>query len=96
MSIFNNLFGVNSVKNVSVNKTPIKIKVMLKALDPYIIVNGNSIYRILVPKRLVKKYNKAVERLENGENLTPMDKTRIFGYLNPEYHAATSPRKRIR
>lgn len=96
MSIFNNLFGVNSVKNVSVDKTSVKIKVMLKALDPYIVVTGNRVCRVFVPKRLVKKYNKAVERLENGENLTPMDKTRIYGYLNPEYHAATSPRKRIR
>lgn len=95
MSIFNNLFGYNLTNN-NVDKTPVKVKAMLKALDPYIIFNGNSIYRILIPKRLVKKYNKAVKRLENGENLTPMDKTRIYGYLNPKYHAATSPRKRIR
>lgn len=95
MSIFNNLFGYNLTNN-NVDKTPAKVKVMLKSLCGMNIIYGSNIYKILVPKRLVKKYNKAVERLKNGENLTPMDKTRIYGYLNPKYHAATNPRKRIR
>lgn len=96
MSIFNNLFGVNSVNNGNIDKTPIRIKIMLKALEPHLIVSGSNFYTVLVPKRFVKRYNKAIEREENGENLTPMDKTILYGYLNPEYHAATSPRKRIR
>lgn len=39
--------------------------------------------KLLNVKRKVKK-------------LSAMEKTRLYGYLNPIYRAATSPRKRIR
>lgn len=59
------------------------------------VING-YVYRILVPKRLQRPFEEANEREANGEKLTAMECTRIYGYLNPKYRAACYPRKHIR
>lgn len=95
MSIFNNLFGYNLTNN-NVDKTPAKVKVMLKSLCGMNIIHGSNIYKMLVPKRFYKSYIAATYNKVGNDIITPMEHTRIYGYLNPKYHAATSPRKRIR
>lgn len=56
---------------------------------------GNGVYRLLVPKRLYKKYADAQHRVDKHKELTPMERTRLYGYLNPKYHFADYPRKRV-
>lgn len=60
------------------------------------IISGGSIYCLRAPKRLVREYEKADKHELDGEKLTAMEKTRLYGYLNPRYRIATYPRKRIR
>ena len=57
---------------------------------------GNFIYHLFVPNRLYIPYKEAMKRAEKNKKLSAMDKTRIDGYLNPKYHFAVYPRKRIR
>lgn len=56
---------------------------------------GNSMYRLLVPKRLYAHYKEAMKRAKKNKELSAMDKTRIDGYLNPKYHYAECSCKRI-
>ena len=66
------------------------------ALIFYSEVICSRLYIRRVPKRLYKEYKKAVEREAEGKKLSAMEKTRLYGYLNPIYCAATSLRKHIR
>lgn len=66
------------------------------ALIFYSEVICSRLYIRRVPKRLYKEYKKAVEREAEGKKLSAMEKTRLYGYLNPIYRAATSIRKHIR
>ena len=59
------------------------------------VING-YVYRILVPKRFQRPFEEANEREADGKELSAIEKTRLYGYLNPKYRAATSTRKRIR
>lgn len=58
------------------------------------VING-YVYRILVPKRFQRPFEEANEREADGKKLTAMERTRIYGYLNPKYRAACYPRKHI-
>lgn len=69
---------------------------MYNALLFYSAVIGSRLYVLRVPKRLYEKHKKAVEREAKGKKLSAMEKTRLYGYLNPIYRAATSLKKRIR
>lgn len=46
-------------------------------------------------KRLYKKYVDAQHRVDKHKELTPMERTLLYGYLNPKYHFADYPRKRV-
>jgi hypothetical protein len=67
---------------------------MRKALTGMNVECAGRVYLLLVPKRLYKKYADAQYRVDEYKELTPMERTRLYGYLNPKYHAATYPRKR--
>lgn len=69
---------------------------MYDALEGVSTIIGGYIYRLIVPKRLQRSFEQAHERESDGKKLSAMEKTRLYGYLNPKYRAATSPRKRIR
>ena len=69
---------------------------MYDALEGIDVVINGYFYRLLAPKRLVMTFKKADEREADGKKLTSMERTRIYGYLNPRYRAACYPRKRIR
>lgn len=69
---------------------------MYDALLYYSEVIGYRLHVRRVPKHLYKKYERAVKREAEGKKLSAMEKTRLYGYLNPIYRAATSPRKHIR
>lgn len=69
---------------------------MHDSLQGIYVVIGSSIYHNLAPKRLVRVHEKAKERESESKQLTAMEKTRLYGYLNPRYRAATSPKKCIR
>lgn len=66
---------------------------MYDSLQGIYVVIGSSIYRNLAPKRLVRAHEKAKEHESEGKQLTAMEKTRLYGYLNPRYRAASCPRK---
>ena len=51
--------------------------------------------RIKVPIRFYKPYEKALKKELDGKELTKQEKTILYGYMNPLYHAVTSPRKRV-
>ena len=70
-----------------------KLQRMHDSLQGIYVVIGSSIYRNLAPKRLVRAHEKAKERESKGKQLTAMEKTRLYGYLNPCYRAASCPRK---
>lgn len=65
-----------------------QIKKMYDALQSIDTVIGCFIYRISVPKRFQRLYEEAKEREDNNKKLSTMDKTRLYGYLNPRYHSA--------
>lgn len=67
---------------------------MNKTLTGMNVECAGVVYRLLVPKRLYKKYVEAQDRADKHKELTPMERTRPYGYLNPKYHAATYPCKR--
>lgn len=69
---------------------------MYDALEGVSTVIGSYIYRLIVPKRLQRSFEQAREREYDGKELSAIEKTRLYGYLNPKYRAATSTRKRIR
>ena len=73
-----------------------KLQKMYDALEGVSTVISGRIYRCIVPKRLQRSFEQAREREYDGKELSAMEKTRLYGYLNPKYRAATSTRKRIR
>ena len=104
-SLFNKFFNNSRNRNSYVNasdRTPAKVQIMRHALVG-IRVNlvgipikySNYKYRLLVPKRLYAPYKEAMKRAEKNKKLSAMDKTRIDGYLNPKYHYAEYPCKRV-
>ena len=96
--LFNKFFGNSRNRNSRVNesdKTPVKVQIMRISLVGIPIECGNSMYRLLVPKRLYAPYKEAMKRAEKNKKLSAMDKTRIDGYLNPKYHYAEYPCKRV-
>lgn len=42
-----------------------------------------------------KYKDEAVMCVDKHKELTPMERTRLYGYLNPKYHFANYPRKRV-
>lgn len=74
----------------------VKQQKMYDALQGVNTVINGYVYRILVSKRLQRPFKQAYERESDGKKLSAMEKTRLYGYLNPKYRAATSTRKRIR
>lgn len=68
---------------------------MYDALMLMSICIGSNFYCLRVPKNLYMEYKKAEKREADGKKLSAMEKTRLYGYLNPRYRAATSPKKRI-
>lgn len=69
---------------------------MYDALEGISTISNYCIYRIIVPKRLQRSFEKAHERESDSKKLSAMEKTRLYGYLNPKYRTATCPRKYIR
>lgn len=97
-SLFNKFFGNSRNRNSHVNesdKTPAKVQIMRHALVGMQIRCGIYMYRLIVPKRLYIPYKEAIKRAEKNKKLSAMDKTRIDGYLNPKYHYAEYPCKRV-
>ena len=88
MNIFGNLFN-----NFFYNRN--KSHITKDSLVGMQIACDNFIYNPFVPNRLYTPYKEAIKRAEKNKKLSAMDKTRIDGYLNPKYHFATYPRKRI-
>lgn len=50
---------------------------------------------VKVPIRFYKPYEKALKKELDDKELTKQEKTILYGYMNPLYHAATSSRKRV-
>lgn len=92
--LFINFFTSNQKDRNYEDKTPYKVQVMRKGLIGMNVECAGRVYRLLVPKRLYKKYADAQNKVDRHKELTPMERTRLYGYLNPKYHAATYPRKR--
>lgn len=99
MNLFSGLFnGFLSNRDNRINysdKRSIQEQKMDKALCGMTVEIGNSLYTINVPKRLYKKYKEVRNIEDKGKKLTALEKTYLYGYLNPRYHAATYPRKRV-
>lgn len=93
--LFRNFFTSNQKGRNYKDKTPYKVQVMRKSLTGMNVECAGRVYRLLVPKRLYKKYADAQDRLDRHKELTPMERTRLYGYLNPKYHVADYPRKRV-
>ena len=72
-----------------------KLQKMYNALQGANVVVGSFVYRTLVPKRFQHAYEEAKQREDNNEKLSAMDKTYLYGYLNPRYHTAVQIRKHI-
>lgn len=51
---------------------------------------------IYYPVRFIKMFEAANEKARKRQELTKMDKTILYGYLNYRNHACNEPRKRIR
>lgn len=99
MDIFKGLFRnflevIKKVETMRI-KTPYKVQVMRKGLIGMNVECAGRVYRLLVPKRLYKKYADAQNKVDRHKELTPMERTRLYGYLNPKYHVANYPRKRV-
>ena len=100
MGIFGKLFsligGKNTISNNNEDKTPYKIKIINKSLSWFTREIGNRFYRIKVPKYLHEKYIEVSSKRNRNLELTPSEKTHLYGYLNPRYRFATYPKKHIR
>lgn len=92
--IFKNFFRNSQPGRNYEDKTPYKIQVMNKALTGMNVECAGGVYRLLVPKCLYKKYVEAQDRADKYKELTPIERTRLYGYLNSKYHAAIYPCKR--
>lgn len=93
--LFRNFFTSNQKGRNYEDKTPYKVQVMRKGLIGMNVECAGRVYRLLVPKRLYKKYADAQNKVDRHKELTPMERTRLYGYLNPKYHFADYPRKRV-
>lgn len=97
--IFNRFMGNNgrsSGHRINYDdKTPVKVQIMNNALCGMEVECASYFYRLRVPKRLYNAYKKSLKKDKANKELTAMDKTRLYGYLNPKYHAAEYPRKRV-
>lgn len=96
--LFRNFFRSNQPGRNYNNKTPYKVQVMLKGFTGMNVECAGRVYRLLVPKRLYDTYAVYKEHVDNKkkiDELTPMERTHLYGYLNPKYHAANYPRKRV-
>lgn len=51
---------------------------------------------IYYPVRFIKMFEVANEKARKGKELTKMDKTILYGYLNYRNHACNEPHKRVR
>lgn len=78
------------------DKTPYKIQVMRDALCTVPVGVGNGLYGLKASKRLYDKYIEAYRKSAKGLELTPSEKTHLYGYLNPRYRFAEYPKKHIR
>lgn len=100
MGIFGKLFSLigskNTINNNNEDKTPYKIKVMNRSLSWFDCGIGNRWCRIKVPKHFHEKYMEAFRKRLKDLELTPSEKTHLYGYLNPRYRFATYPKKHIR
>lgn len=97
-SLFNKFFGNSRNRDSRINesdRTPAKVQIMRSSLVGMQIRCSIYMYRLLVPKRLYIPYKEAIKRAEKNKKLSAMDKTRIDGYLNPKYHYAEYPCKRV-
>lgn len=97
-SLFNKFFSNSGNRNSYVNasdRTPAKVQIMRHSLVGIPIKYSNYKYRLLVPKRLYAPYKEAMKQAEKNKKLSAMEKTRIDGYLNPKYHYAEYPCKRV-
>lgn len=93
--LFRNFFTSNQKGRNYEDKAPYKVQVMRKGLIGMNVECAGRVYRLLVPKRLYKKYADAQNKVDRHKELTPMERTRLYGYLNPKYHVANYPRKRV-
>ena len=96
--LFNKFFSNSRNRDSRINesdRTPAKVQIMRSSLVGMQIRYGIYMYRLLVPKRLYIPYKEAIKRAEKNKKLSAMDKTRIDGYLNPKYHYAEYPCKRV-
>lgn len=104
MNIFSSFFnrfmrnnGRSSSHRINYDdKTTIKVKIMNNALCGMEVEYAGHLYRLNVPKRLYNAYKKSLKKDKANKELTAMDKTRLYGYFNPKYHAACYPRKHVR
>lgn len=62
--LFRNFFRSNQPSRNYEDKTPYKIQVMRKALTGMNVECAGGVYRLLVPKRLYKKYADAQHRVD--------------------------------
>lgn len=92
--LFRNFFRSSQPGRNYEDKTPYKIQVMNKALTGMNVGCASGVYRLLVPKCLYKKYVEAQDKVDKHKELIPIERTYLYGYLNPKYHAATYPCKR--
>lgn len=77
------------------DKTPYKVQIMNRSLTGMNVSCAGYVYRLLVPKRLYKRYIEAFDKESNDKKLTSIEKTYLYGYLNPKYRSATYPSKRV-
>lgn len=94
--IFNRFLNNEDVRINYSNKLSFKIQIMNNALYGVNSTFGSYIYRILVPKKLYARYNEANKHKLQNKELNALEKTCLYGYLNPKYHFANQPSKRIR
>lgn len=72
--LFRNFFRSSQPGRNYEDKTPYKVQVMNKALTGMNVGCAGGVYRLLVPKRLYKKYVEAQDRADKHKELTPMEK----------------------
>lgn len=89
--LFRSFMLSNKLPQLSYNDEKPKLQKNNAALRYINTTYGN----VKVPIRFYKSYEKALKKELNGKELTKQEKTILYGYMNPLYHAATSPRKRV-
>ena len=89
--LFRSFMGTNKLPQLFYNDEKSKLQKNNAALCGMNIAYGH----IKVPIRFYKPYEKALKKELDGKELTKQEKTILYGYMNPLYHAATSSRKRV-